>query len=68
MSTASTSSIQHRGRASSFGHDAAQYDRARPTYPDDLIDFLISRAPSSVLDVGCGTGIAAQLLLDRDCR
>jgi SAM-dependent methyltransferase len=47
-----------RRRALSFGEDAAQYDRARPTYPAALVDDLMRGAPTRVLDVGCGTGIA----------
>jgi SAM-dependent methyltransferase len=54
-----------RGRAESFGSQAAQYDRARPPYPDVLIVDLLTRGPQSALDVGCGTGKAARLLADR---
>jgi SAM-dependent methyltransferase len=57
-----------RRRALSFGEDAAQYDRARPTYPAALVDDLMRGAPTRVLDVGCGTGIAGQLFADRGCQ
>lgn len=53
----------HRARqiAESFGAEADRYDRARPRYPDALIDRIVQSAPgSSLLDVGCGTGIAAR--------
>lgn len=54
---------QHRDVAEGFGADAARYDRARPTYPDALIDRILATSPGkSVLDVGCGTGIVARLL------
>ncbi|GAB3572397.1 class I SAM-dependent methyltransferase [Amycolatopsis endophytica] len=43
--------------AESFGTDAALYDRARPPYPQALIDRVTG---TDVLDVGCGTGIAAR--------
>ncbi len=57
-----------RARAESFGTDAARYDRVRPSYPAALIDELLADRPSGVLDVGCGTGIAAALLAERGCR
>lgn len=52
-------------RALSFGASAEQYDRARPSYPAALIDDLVSLRPRCVLDVGAGTGKAAELLLAR---
>jgi SAM-dependent methyltransferase len=54
-----------RARAESFGAVAAEYDRYRPTYPSVLIDDLVALGASPVLDVGCGTGKAATLLVDR---
>jgi len=56
-----------RTRAQSFGSDAARYDRARPSYPDGLVDFL-AEGRQDVLDVGCGTGIATRLFASRGCR
>lgn len=56
-----------RRRATSFGEDPEQYDRIRPTYPPDLIDALVAEDPATVLDVGCGTGIAARLFSARGC-
>jgi SAM-dependent methyltransferase len=53
----------HRDRrvAESFGGDAERYDRARPAYPDALVQRIIAASPGrSVLDVGCGTGIEAR--------
>lgn len=54
-----------RDRASSFGADPDRYDRARPSYPDALIEHLLGLVddggdPVRVLDVGCGTGIASR--------
>ena len=54
-----------RERAESFGTVAREYDRFRPSYPDELIDDLVATAPRSVLDVGTGTGKAARLLAAR---
>jgi SAM-dependent methyltransferase len=57
-----------RARAESFGADALQYDRARPSYPKELVDALVAgRAGLSVLDVGCGTGICAGLFAAAGC-
>lgn len=57
-----------RAMAESFGIDAAAYDRARPPYPDDLIAMITERAPGGdMLDVGCGTGIAARQLQAAGC-
>lgn len=56
---------QHRRMAESFGADAQRYDRARPAYPDALIDRIAS-AGREILDVGCGTGIEARQLQARD--
>lgn len=53
----------HRLRqvAESFGVDAARYDRARPSYPDALIQRVVAASPGpEFLDVGCGTGIGAR--------
>ncbi len=47
--------------AESFGSDAERYERARPGYPQAMVDRILAASPGSdVLDVGCGTGIAAR--------
>lgn len=51
-----------RVRADSFGAAARIYDARRPRYPDRLIDDLFSQGTQTVLDVGAGTGIAAEQL------
>ncbi|MGW4893022.1 class I SAM-dependent methyltransferase [Kitasatospora sp. NPDC004240] len=60
----------YRVLGSSFGAVAAEYDRARPSYPDALFDELerLAGRPlkgARVLDVGAGTGIATRLLAAR---
>ena len=57
-----------RRRAGSFGDDPEAYDRVRPAYPAALIDVLMAEQPHTVLDVGCGTGIVARLLIARGCE
>ncbi len=47
--------------AESFGVDPERYDRARPRYPDALVERIVAGSPGpEMLDVGCGTGIAAR--------
>ncbi|MET7719162.1 class I SAM-dependent methyltransferase [Streptomyces sp. NPDC005407] len=60
---------QHRQAAESFGSDAERYDRARPRYPDAMVDRIVARSPGpDVLDVGCGTGIAARQFQAAGCK
>ncbi len=55
--------------AEGFGADAGRYDRARPSYPADLVERIIAASPGrDVLDVGCGTGICARLFQAAGCR
>ncbi|MFF5438079.1 class I SAM-dependent methyltransferase [Streptomyces achromogenes] len=59
---------QVRQVAESFGIDAQRYDRARPGYPDDLVARIVAGSPGpDVLDVGCGTGIAARQFQAAGC-
>src|ERR1700710_344576 len=59
---------EDRSRAESFGAVAQLYARVRPSYPPELVDALLIDGPRRVLDVGCGTGIAASLLAARGCE
>jgi SAM-dependent methyltransferase len=55
--------------AESFGSDAARYDRSRPSYPDALVNRIVTVSPGpAILDVGCGTGIAARLFQAAGCH
>jgi SAM-dependent methyltransferase len=59
----------YRQVAEGFGADAGRYDRARPTYPADLVDRIIAASPGrDVLDVGCGTGISSRLFQAAGCH
>lgn len=54
--------------AESFGVDPERYDRARPRYPDALVERIVAAGPGrDVLDVGCGTGIEARQFLAAGC-
>lgn len=58
--------------ARAFDLMADTYDRARPSYPDDAVDWLLSGegaidAPR-VLELGAGTGKLTEQLLARGCR
>ncbi len=59
---------QHRQIAESFGSDAERYDRARPRYPDPMVERIVAASPGAdVLDVGCGTGIEARQFQAAGC-
>src|ERR1700742_4390072 len=65
-----TPPVPHQARqvAESFGADAERYDRARPRYPSALVDRIVAASPGpEVLDVGCGTGIAARQFQAAGC-
>jgi SAM-dependent methyltransferase len=59
---------QQRQIAESFGADAERYDRVRPPYPAALVDRIVAASPGrDVVDVGCGTGIAARQFRAAGC-
>ncbi len=60
---------QYRQVAESFGLDADRYHRTRPSYPAPLVAKIVDACPGpDVLDVGCGTGIAARQFQAAGCR
>jgi SAM-dependent methyltransferase len=60
---------QQREVAESFGADADRYDRARPSYPAALVDWIVAgQREAALVDAGCGTGITARLFQAAGCR
>jgi SAM-dependent methyltransferase len=57
--------VVERLRAMVFGEDPEMYEEARPSYPATVIDLITSHKPMDAIDVGCGTGKAAQLVAAR---
>lgn len=58
-----TSSRQERSL--SFGAEAAAYERGRPSYPPEAIDWLLPDDAHDVLDLGAGTGKLTTRLVER---
>jgi SAM-dependent methyltransferase len=55
----------HRVQANSFGAVADVYERGRPSYPAEAIDWLVPAHAARVADVGAGTGKLTRQLRDR---
>ncbi len=49
----------------SFGAQAAAYERGRPSYPPEAIDWLLPPNARDVLDLGAGTGKLTTRLVER---
>jgi SAM-dependent methyltransferase len=52
-------------RSVSFGSQAAAYERGRPSYPPEAIDWLLPSGARDVLDLGAGTGKLTTRLVER---
>ena len=52
-------------RSLSFGAEAAAYERGRPSYPPEAIDWLLPPNARDVLDLGAGTGKLTTRLVER---
>jgi len=52
-------------RSLSFGAETAAYERGRPSYPPDAIDWLLPAGAQDVLDLGAGTGKLTARLVER---
>ena len=52
-------------RSLSFGSAAAAYERGRPSYPPEAIDWLLPATARKVLDLGAGTGKLTTRLVER---
>lgn len=52
-------------RATAFGRYARDYDRWRPDYPPDAVDWVLPPGATRVADVGAGTGRLTGLLVAR---
>jgi SAM-dependent methyltransferase len=51
-------------RASSFARVAGEYERGRPGYPPEAIEWLLRPRPLAVLDLGAGTGKLTAALIE----
>jgi SAM-dependent methyltransferase len=60
-----TRSRQDRSLSLSFGAAAAAYERGRPSYPPEAIDWLLPSGARNVLDLGAGTGKLTTRLVER---
>jgi SAM-dependent methyltransferase len=60
-----TGDASRRRQSLSFGEEAAAYERGRPSYPPEAIDWLLQEGARNVLDLGAGTGKLTIRLVER---
>ena len=51
-------------QARSFGKVAESYDRGRPSYPREAVEWLVGPPAQSVLELGAGTGKLTRVLVE----
>ncbi|HET8961964.1 class I SAM-dependent methyltransferase [Nocardioides sp.] len=54
---------EHQRLAHSFGSVAEAYDRGRPSFPREAVQWLVGKDPATVLEVGAGTGKLTEQLV-----
>jgi len=52
-----------RGPYTSFAGVAGPYERARPSYPEEAVRWLVGAEPRDVVDLGAGTGKLTRVLV-----
>lgn len=52
-------------QAASFGAAAAEYERSRPEYPAEVVDWILPAGARAAADVGAGTGKLTRALHER---
>ncbi len=55
----------HPAAATGFARAAAAYERGRPGYPDDAVDWLAGHLDGPVVDLAAGTGLLSRALAAR---
>ncbi|RKR75095.1 class I SAM-dependent methyltransferase [Frondihabitans australicus] len=55
--------LPNPGQATSFGPAAALYEKGRPSYPAEVVDWLVPEGATHVVDLGAGTGKFTRLLV-----
>lgn len=66
--TGSDEPADRERRARSFGEAVGAYERARPSYPDAVVDWLVPAGARDVLDLGAGSGKLTRSLVARGLR
>lgn len=70
MNDPNSGQLEREAGRAIFGADAAGYHAGRIGYPDELYDIVFANLPAEpdVLEIGTGTGLVTQALLERGVR